>query len=194
MALARVNLTEKRLTVEWKDAKQVDPPQCSPARSPWLYRLPLPCGRARGEGKGRGAAPPARAGRRGLRDDEHHAALGVSLVRQRDGTLPRGRDFFHWVSALIALPTAAYSGRPFFDSAIRSLKARAVNMDVPISLGILLALGISVWETLQSGEHAYFDGAVMLIFFLLIGRVLDQMMMRRTRAVASNLAACARKP
>jgi Cu2+-exporting ATPase len=105
------------------------------------------------------------------------------------GLSPETRDFFHWISALIALPTAAYSGRPFFESAIGALKARAVNMDVPISLGILLALGLSVVETMNHGEHAYFDGAVMLIFFLLLGRVLDQMMRRKTRDVAANLAA-----
>ncbi len=102
---------------------------------------------------------------------------------------PLARDFFHWISALIALPTAAYSGRPFFDSAIRALKARRVNMDVPISLGICLALGLSVFETWSSHEHAYFDGVVMLLFLLLIGRVLEQAMHRRTRAVAANLAA-----
>jgi P-type Cu2+ transporter len=105
------------------------------------------------------------------------------------GLTAETRDFFHWISALIALPTAAYSGRVFFESAIRALKARAVNMDVPISLGILLALGMSVVETLNHGEHAYFDGAVMLIFFLLLGRVLDQIMRRKTRDVAANLAA-----
>lgn len=99
------------------------------------------------------------------------------------------RDFFHGISALIALPTAAYSGRIFFDSAIAALKHGRANMDVPISLGIMLALGMSVAETLNHGEHAYFDGAVMLIFFLLIGRTLDQAMQRKTRAVAANLAA-----
>jgi Cu2+-exporting ATPase len=102
---------------------------------------------------------------------------------------PLARDFFHWISALIALPTAAYSGRPFFDSAMRALKARRVNMDVPISLGICLALGLSVFETWASRDHAYFDGVVMLLFLLLIGRVLEQAMHRRTRAVAANLTA-----
>jgi P-type Cu2+ transporter len=99
------------------------------------------------------------------------------------------RDFFHWLSALIALPAAAYAGQPFFESAIRALKARHVNMDVPITLGILLALGMSVVETLNHGEHAYFDSAVMLIFFLLVGRALDQAMRHKTRTVAGNLAA-----
>lgn len=102
---------------------------------------------------------------------------------------PTTRDFFHWLSALIALPTAAFAGRPFFESAIRALRARAVNMDVPITLGILLALGMSVVETWNHAEHAYFDGAIMLIFFLLIGRYLDQLMRRRTRDLAGNLAA-----
>ena len=102
---------------------------------------------------------------------------------------PDTRDFFHWLSALIALPTAAYAGQPFFESAVGALRARRVNMDVPITLGILLALGMSVVETLNHGEHAYFDSAVMLIFFLLVGRYLDQAMRRKTRAVAGNLAA-----
>ncbi len=102
---------------------------------------------------------------------------------------PETRDLFHWLSALIALPAAAYAGRPFFRSAFSALKAHAVNMDVPISLGILLALGMSVYETANHATHAYFDSAVMLIFFLLCGRYLEHAMRRRTRAVAGNLAA-----
>lgn len=102
---------------------------------------------------------------------------------------PETRDLFHWLSAAIALPAAAYAGQPFFRSAWSALKARHTNMDVPISLGILLALGLSLYETAHHADHAYFDSAIMLIFFLLCGRVLDQMMRRRTRAVAGNLAA-----
>lgn len=116
--------------------------------------------------------------------------LSVSVWSGANGDIsPVTRDFFHWLSALIALPTAAYAGRPFFESALRALRAGAVNMDVPITLGIVLALGMSVVETANHSDHAYFDGAVMLIFFLLIGRYLDQMMRRRTRDLAGNLAA-----
>lgn len=99
------------------------------------------------------------------------------------------RDFFHWLSALIALPAAAYAGQPFFRSAWRALRNRALNMDVPISLGVLLALGMSLVETATHARHAYFDSAVMLLFFLLCGRYLDHAMRRKTRAVAGNLAA-----
>jgi Cu2+-exporting ATPase len=102
---------------------------------------------------------------------------------------PETRDFFHWASALIALPAAAYAGRPFFASAWRALRARTLNMDVPISLGVILAIGMSLAETANHAEHAYFDSAIMLLFFLLIGRALDHAMRRKTRAVAGNLAA-----
>jgi Cu2+-exporting ATPase len=99
------------------------------------------------------------------------------------------RDFFHWLSALIALPAAAYAGQPFFRSAFAAIRARALNMDVPISLGVVTALGMSVVETASHAQHAYFDSATMLLFFLLCGRALDHAMRRKTRAVAGNLAA-----
>jgi Cu2+-exporting ATPase len=101
---------------------------------------------------------------------------------------PETRDLFHWLSALIALPAAAYAGQPFFQSALKALRARHLNMDVPIALGVALALGLSVYETAIHAAHAYFDSAIMLLFFLLIGRYLDLAMRRKTRQFAGNLA------
>ena len=92
------------------------------------------------------------------------------------------RELFHWLSALIALPVVAYAGRPFFSSAAMALRHRRTNMDVPISIGVLLATGLSMYETTTGGEHAYFDSAVMLLFFLLCGRALDAAMRNKTRA------------
>lgn len=94
------------------------------------------------------------------------------------------RDMFHWISALIALPTVIFAGKPFFVSAWTSLRAGRLGMDVPISLALILATAISLFETLHSGSHAYFDAAVMLCFFLLVGRYLDY----RSRAVARSAA------
>ncbi len=94
------------------------------------------------------------------------------------------RDLFHWISAAIALPTVVFSGQPFFRSAWRSLRVGRLGMDVPISLALILASAISLFETWHSGLHAYFDAAVMLTFFLLLGRYLDH----RTRAVARSAA------
>src|SRR5579885_3414593 len=98
------------------------------------------------------------------------------------------RDLFHWLSALIALPAAAYAGQPFFASAWRALRARSLNVDVPITIGVTLALVLSVGETAVHAPHAYFDSALMLLFFLLCGRYLDQAVRRKTRAFAGNLA------
>ncbi|OOY10322.1 ATPase [Thioclava sp. F36-7] len=94
------------------------------------------------------------------------------------------RDLFHWISAAIALPTTIFAGQPFFANAWASLRGGRLGMDVPISLAILLALGISLFETMHSGAHAYFEAATMLTFFLLVGRYLDY----RTRAVARSAA------
>ncbi len=99
------------------------------------------------------------------------------------------RDLFHWISAMIALPTLAFAGQPFFVSAIASLKARRLGMDVPISLALILASSISLFETFMGGEHAYFDAAVSLCFFLLAGRYLDYRSRAAARSAAEELAA-----
>lgn len=99
------------------------------------------------------------------------------------------RTLFHWLSALIAIPASAFCGLPFFESAISSLRRGRLNMDVPISLAVILAIGLSVYETIRGGEHAYFDASVMLLFFLLIGRFLDARLRRRAYAAANALAA-----
>ena len=186
---ARVNLTDRRLALEWK-AGAIDP-------SVFVDRL---------EKLGYKAYPFERAGAETLEAERASsllrrlgvaafAAMNVMMLSvpvwsgNSGDMLPEQRDFFHWLSALIVLPAAAYSAQPFFSSAFRALRARSVNMDVPISIGITLALAMSIFETATHAEHAYFDAAIMLVAFLLAGRYLDQNMRRKTRAVAGNLAA-----
>ncbi|MEO0057766.1 MAG: hypothetical protein RIT17_1239 [Pseudomonadota bacterium] len=105
--------------------------------------------------------------------------LSVSIWSGAEGPT---RELFHWLSALIAMPVIAYSGRPFFASAWMALRHKRTNMDVPISIGVILATCLSLYETITGGEHAFFDSAVMLLFFLLAGRTLDAVMRDRTRA------------
>lgn len=99
------------------------------------------------------------------------------------------RKILHALSGAIAFPVILFSGRPFFKSAWAVLKNGHANMDVPISLAVILAFSVSVWETFTGGEHAYFDASVMLLFFLLIGRYLDARLRRRAHAAAHELAA-----
>ncbi|MEM9027680.1 MAG: heavy metal translocating P-type ATPase [Pseudomonadota bacterium] len=102
---------------------------------------------------------------------------------------PAVKALFHWLSAMVALPAVVYAGQPFFKFAVSALAAGRLNMDVPISLGVLLAAGMSLYLTLAGDGHIYFDAAVMLLFFLLIGRFLDMRMRVRAAGAASNLLA-----
>jgi Cu2+-exporting ATPase len=186
---ARLNYTNRRLHVAWTDG-ETEPAQILQALEDSGYHghpfVPQRAEQAEAAEARRLMRCLAVAG---------FAAMNIMLlsVSVWSGNVtditPETRDFFHWASALIALPAAAYAGRPFFESAWRALKSRALNMDVPISLGVILALGMSVAETANHAEHAYFDSAIMLLFFLLIGRTLDHAMRRKTRAIAGNLAA-----
>lgn len=116
--------------------------------------------------------------------------LSISVWAGLDGEMGEGtRSLFHWLSGLVAIPGALYAGRPFFRSAFASLAQMRANMDVPITLGILLALGLSIAEAIQGGKYTYFDAAVSLPFLLLIGRYLDHLLRRKARSAALDLAA-----
>ena len=119
------------------------------------------------------------------------AMMNVMLlsVAVWSGATEATRDLFHWISAAIALPTVAFSAQPFFKSAWGALGGWRLNMDVPISLAILLAAGMSLYETAYGGEHAYFDAALSLTFFLLAGRYLDQRTRLAARSAAAELSA-----
>ncbi|MFZ2018821.1 MAG: heavy metal translocating P-type ATPase [Methyloceanibacter sp.] len=114
--------------------------------------------------------------------------LSISVWSGGGGDMdPALASMFRWLSALIALPTVAYAGQPFFDSALGALNGRRLNMDVPISLAILLATGMSLYQTMVGNEQVYFDAAVSLLFFLLVGRFLDESLRVRARSEAQNL-------
>jgi Cu2+-exporting ATPase len=189
VTLARVNLTDRRVALEWKEGS-LDPARFIDRLAELGYKA-YPFEPVRAE------AIETEQASFLLRclGVAAFAAMNVMMLSipvwsgNVTDMLPEQRDFFHWLSALIALPAVAYSGRPFFASAFRALRARRTNMDVPISIGIVLAVAMSVVETIHHAEHAYFDAALMLLAFLLAGRYLDQSMRRKTRAVAGNLAA-----
>ena len=189
VTLARVNLTDRRVALEWKQGT-LDPAKFIDRLAELGYKA-YPFEKASAE------ATEAEESRFLLRclGVAAFATMNVMMLSvpvwsgNVSDMLPEQRDFFHWLSAVIALPAVAYAGQPFFRSAWRALKSGNVNMDVPICIGVILALGMSLVETFHHAEHAYFDAAIMLLTFLLVGRYLDQNMRRRTRAVAGNLAA-----
>ncbi|MGA0604072.1 heavy metal translocating P-type ATPase [Caulobacter sp. KR2-114] len=102
---------------------------------------------------------------------------------------PATRTLMYWMAAIVATPCALYAGMTFFKSAWSSLRRGRANMDVPISIGVILTLIVSFSETLRGGRHAYFDAAVTLIFLLLIGRWLDHKLRSKAQGAARDLLA-----
>ena len=98
------------------------------------------------------------------------------------------RNLLHFFSALLALPVIIYSSRPFFSSALRSIKAGYPNMDLPISMAIFLACLVSLLESFRGQKYVYFDSVVMLIFLLLIGRYLDMKARKKAFSIVSEFA------
>ncbi len=178
---ARVNLSTRRVSVRWREA--ADPSGFVPTLAAIGYPAHLddPAADERDETLSGLVRALAVAG---------FSAMNIMLmsVAVWSGAEAGARDLFHLISAAIALPTIAYSGRVFFSSAWNALRHGRTNMDVPISIGILIAFGMSLYDTLNSGAHAYFDAAVSLIFFLLIGRTLDHVMRERARTAVKGLA------
>jgi Cu2+-exporting ATPase len=118
--------------------------------------------------------------------------LSVAVWSGHDGSMGEAtRTLFHFLSAAIALPAVAYAGRPFFRSAMAALRAGRTNMDVPISIGVTLASIVSLHEAWAGERHAYFDSAITLLFFLLIGRYLDRRARGRARQAVQALLALA---
>ncbi|MFZ0423335.1 MAG: heavy metal translocating P-type ATPase [Xanthobacteraceae bacterium] len=183
---ARLNFTQRRLTVDWREDELAAAEIVKALERIGYHAHPFAPERTEADDSRQAKALLrclAVAGFAAM----NIMLLSISVWSGSDMT-PETRDLFHWLSALIALPAAAYAGRPFFVSAWRALRMRAVNMDVPISVGVTLALGLSLCETATHAAHAYFDSAIMLLFFLLCGRYLDLAMRRKTRLFAGNLA------
>ncbi|MCB1381378.1 MAG: cadmium-translocating P-type ATPase [Notoacmeibacter sp.] len=178
---ARVNLSTRRVAVKWRDGKVI------PAFSEKLAAIGYPAhifdfeADEGDQDLSRLLKALAVAG---------FAAGNIMLlsVSVWSGAEGATRDVFHLISAIIAIPALVYSGRVFFSSAWSALRHGRTNMDVPISIGVLLAYGMSLYDTLNHGTHAYFDAAVMLLFFLLIGRTLDHVMREKARVAVKGLA------
>jgi P-type Cu2+ transporter len=96
--------------------------------------------------------------------------LNASATRGID---PGIAQYLRIAGMLFAVPVLFYSGQPIIYGAWRSLRLRALSMDVPISAALLLAFGASVVNTLRGSGEIYFDSVTMFIFFLLAGRFIE---------------------
>lgn len=97
------------------------------------------------------------------------------------------RLYFWWVSLLFTAPVIVYSCQPFFANAARALRAKTVNMDVPVSLAMLLAFVASFYATIFDTGEVYYECVSMFAFLLLAGRYLELLAKHRAIANAANL-------
>ena len=181
---ARVNMSTKRVSVDWHEGKAEPSALAQVVAGLGFGVRPFDAERGLDAGdRDRGRELLLALGVAGF------AAGNVMLlsVSVWSGADDATRALFHWLSALIAMPAVVYAGRPFFRSAYAALRSGTLNMDVPISLAVILACGMSLYETMQHREQAYFDAAVMLLFFLLVGRYLDHMMRARANSAVAGL-------
>lgn len=177
---ARVNLSTKRVSVRWR-GDEVPPIVATVGRLGYQAHLFDPVG----EQKDKTLSELIRAVAVAGFAAGNIMLLSVSVWSGAEGPT---RDLFHWVSALIAIPALAFAGGIYFRSAWNALRHGRMNMDVPIAVGVSLAYAMSLYETINHGEYAYFDASVSLLFFLLIGRTLDHVMRERARTAVNGLA------
>ncbi len=82
--------------------------------------------------------------------------------------------FFGALNIILALPVLLYSSSDYLKSAWAAISQKGINLDVPISLGILALFGRSLYEILSGTGAGYFDSFTGFIFFLLIGKLLQK--------------------
>ncbi|MDE2605307.1 MAG: cadmium-translocating P-type ATPase [Burkholderiales bacterium] len=114
-----------------------------------------------------------------------------SYVAEPGDMTPDVAALLRWAAWLLTLPVLLFSCGPFFTSAWRDLRRGRIGMDVPVSLGILIAFGASTAVTLDPagplGGEVWFDSLTMFVFFLLSGRLLEQRLRNRTAGALEAL-------
>ncbi|MCA9312423.1 MAG: heavy metal translocating P-type ATPase, partial [Phycisphaerales bacterium] len=95
-----------------------------------------------------------------------------------EGMATEFTQLFRWSSMVIGVIALAWPGQIFFRGAWAALRNGALNMDVPIALGLLAGGGTGIFNTLAARGEIYFDSVTSLVFLLLIGRWIQQRQQR----------------
>ncbi len=96
-----------------------------------------------------------------------YVSKGFSIEGTLSGT-------FGYLSLALSLPILFYGGIDYLRSAFIALKNRGINIDVPISLGIICLFTVSTYEILTGTGAGYLDSLAGLIFFLLLGKIFQR--------------------
>ena len=113
-----------------------------------------------------------------------YSSLGVSLFHLRLPT-PFGVNA-NWLLFVLTTPVVLWAGWVFHSGAYRALRNRTLDMNVLVSLGVLVAYLFSVFATIFAPEvETSYDAAAMLVTFVLFGHWME-MRSRRGSSDALN--------
>nr|WP_315163939.1 heavy metal translocating P-type ATPase metal-binding domain-containing protein [uncultured Flavobacterium sp.] len=85
--------------------------------------------------------------------------------------LDQYRGFFRWLIFILSLPSFFYSASGYYVSAYKSIKAKMLNIDIPIALGIVVMFIRSTVDIVMDYGSGFFDSLTGLIFFMLLGKM-----------------------
>lgn len=97
------------------------------------------------------------------------------------------QGYLRWISLILTLPVVLYAALPFVKSAWRGVKARQLNMDVPVSLAVYYTFFASAYATVFSTGEVYFESVCMFTFLLQLGKFFEYRARSRARDATSNL-------
>lgn len=103
------------------------------------------------------------------------AAFSMMNIMLYTGSVYAGADgawfkSFGLLSFILALPVVLFSATPFYRSAFSALKGMRVNIDIPLSIAIILGFIISTVFMIQGKEYYYYDSIATLTFLILLSR------------------------
>jgi Cu2+-exporting ATPase len=194
---AAVNLSARRVQVEWDDAR---------TRLSAILQAVAALGyRASGFDAAGGESAAVRERRAML---WRLFVAGLAMMQVMMYAVPvylSGADMtpdverlMRWASFVLTVPVVLWSAGAFFSNAWRGLRAHRLVMDLPVALGIAIAFAASVWATVTGRGEVYFDSVTMFVFLLLGARYLEvlararaaetqQRLLRHTPAVAERI-------
>ena len=88
--------------------------------------------------------------------------------------LEQYKPLFRWLMFALSVPVVFYSAQDYFISAFKGLKAKLLNIDVPIALGVAVQFIRSTIEIMFDLGSGFFDSLAGLVFFLLVGKFFQQ--------------------
>jgi Cu2+-exporting ATPase len=100
---------------------------------------------------------------------------------------PQTKQYFNWLSLFLTTPVMLYSASEFYINAMRGLRARTVNMDLPITVALGITYISGVFATAQNTGQTYFESLCMLVFLLLISRYLEHSARYKAAQASANM-------